>query len=173
MDAMRLEPVHGTGGPREWAVRDGVDSWACSATVRRVMRGNRSRDTAPELAVRRLVHAAGLRYRVDARPEPLLRRRADLVFSRPRVAVFVDGCFWHGCPEHYVAPATNPGYWWAKVSANAARDADTTVALEDAGWRVLRFWTHVPAAEAANSVVQAVRQRRAGRQGTRRDRRAA
>ncbi|WP_254126481.1 very short patch repair endonuclease [Amycolatopsis sp. CA-230715] len=132
-------------------------SWASSPVVRRVMRANTSRDTGPERAVRRLVHAAGLRYRVDARPEPSLRRRADLVFTRARVAVFVDGCFWHGCPAHYSPPGTNSGYWAAKIAANAERDAETTALLRDAGWTVLRGWEHEPARDLAARVVEAVR----------------
>lgn len=122
------------------------------------MRGNRRRDTRPELAVRRLVHAAGLRYRVDYAPLPSHRRlKADLVFTRARIAVFVDGCFWHGCPQHYVASKTNPDYWAPKIAANAERDVRSTALLVDAGWTVLRFWTHTPAAEIAAAVVEAVR----------------
>ncbi len=81
------------------------------------MLGNRSRDTQPELAVRRLVHAAGLRYRVDYAPlRDRLRLRADIVFTRAKVAVFVDGCFWHGCPEHHTGAKTNAEFWSAKVT---------------------------------------------------------
>ena len=84
----------------------------------------RTRDTAPELAVRRLLHAMGLRYRVDRQPLPGLRRRADLVFGPARVAVYIDGCFWHGCPEHgNPRPRANSGYWPAKIQRNQARDA--------------------------------------------------
>ncbi|WP_436892219.1 very short patch repair endonuclease [Nocardiopsis dassonvillei] len=121
------------------------------------MRANRGRDTGPELALRRLVHAAGLRYRVSARPLPALRRTADLVFTRRRVAVFVDGCFWHGCPEHHTRARTNAAYWADKVAANRARDADTDRRLAEAGWTVLRFWEHEDPAAAAARVVAAVR----------------
>lgn len=120
------------------------------------MQGNRSRDTAPELAVRRLVHAMGLRYRVDARPLPTLRRKADLVFTRRRVAVFIDGCFWHGCPQHHRQPTANSDYWAAKVARNRARDAATDEALTAAGWTVLRFWAHQPPAVVADAVRAAV-----------------
>ena len=106
------------------------------------MQAIRSRDTAPERLVRRLVHAQGLRYRVAARPLPDLRRTADLVFRPVKVAVFIDGCYWHGCPEHYVPPKTNSGYWSGKVARNMARDVDTNQRLRDAGWTVLRFWEH-------------------------------
>jgi DNA mismatch endonuclease (patch repair protein) len=120
------------------------------------MQGNRSRDTAPELAVRKLVHGMGLRYRVNARPLPTLRRTADLVFTRRRVAVFIDGCFWHGCPEHHRAPRANSDYWTEKVARNRARDAATDATLTAAGWTVLRFWAHRPPSEVANEVRAAV-----------------
>lgn len=122
------------------------------------MRGNRSRDTKPELAVRRLVHASGLRYRVDFAPLRGRRRlRADLVFTRAKVAVFVDGCFWHGCPEHHVAAKTNAEFWAAKVTGNRDRDARTNSALREAGWTVLRFWEHEDPAAVAATIVDVVR----------------
>src|SRR5512132_850639 len=99
----------------------GQESWASSEAVRRVMQANRPRDTAPEWAVRRAVHALGLRYRVSVRPEPTIRRTADLVFTRARVAVFIDGCFWHGCPEHASWPKANADWWRAKIEANQRR----------------------------------------------------
>lgn len=106
------------------------------------MRANRGRDTGPEMQVRRLVHAAGLRYRVNARPERDLRRTVDLLFRRPKVAVLIDGCFWHGCPEHHQAPKSNATFWSEKITANRARDAQTTESLTRRGWLVLRFWEH-------------------------------
>lgn len=132
-------------------------SWASSSAARRVMRGNRRRDTSPELAVRRLVHAMGLRYRVDVQPLPSLRRRADLVFSRRRLAVFIDGCYWHGCDRHFVPPRTNATYWAAKVAANAARDRDTDATLRAAGWRVFRFWEHEDPEVVAEAIRAAAR----------------
>lgn len=127
------------------------------------MRANRSRDTKPELALRRAVHARGLRYRVAARPMPELRRTADLVFTRQKVAVFMDGCFWHGCEEHHTRPAANGSYWAEKVRRNRERDQDTTSRLTEAGWVVLRFWEHEDPAAAALAVETAVRARRAER----------
>lgn len=106
------------------------------------MQGNKGRDTAPELAVRRLLHAAGLRYRVNYRPLPGLRRTADIVFTRKKIAVFIDGCFWHSCPEHATSPKANSDYWLPKLEANRARDADTNAQLRAAGWTVLRYWEH-------------------------------
>ncbi len=116
------------------------------------MQGNRGRDNAPEVAVRRLLHARGLRYRLQIAPLPELRRTADIAFPRQRIAVFIDGCYWHGCPEHYTAPVSNAEFWREKVERNRARDADTTARLEAAGWSVLRFWTHTDPESIANSI---------------------
>ena len=133
------------------------DSWASSPGRRRNMQANRSRDTKPELEVRRALHQLGLRYRVAIAPEPSLRRRADIVFTRARVAVFIDGCFWHGCPEHGRATFNhNAEYWPTKIAANMARDADTTVKLDQAGWHVLRYWEHEDAAEVVADIRRAV-----------------
>ncbi|MFG2938471.1 very short patch repair endonuclease [Streptomyces sp. NPDC048282] len=140
--------------PEPWIPPKG--SWASSAAKRRNMQAVRSRDTKPELLVRRLVHAHGLRYRVAARPLPELRRTADLVFRPAKVAVFIDGCYWHGCPEHYVSPKTNPGYWSDKVARNVERDRDTDKQLERAGWLVLRFWEHASAQASAAEIVEMV-----------------
>lgn len=135
-------------------------SWASNPRSRQVMLGNRSRDTKPELAVRRACHARGLRYRVDARPMPTLRRRADLVFPTERVAVFVDGCYWHGCPEHYVASKSNTDYWSEKIERNMKRDLDTDEALSAGGWEVVRVWQHENPDAAAEVVAVIVRARR-------------
>lgn len=132
-------------------------SWASSPASRKVMQGNRSRDTSPELAVRRLLHAAGLRYRVHFRPEPTLRRTADIVFTKQRVAIFIDGCYWHACPEHGTSARANADYWSAKLHRNVARDADTTARLEAAGWTVLRFWEHDNPLEVARVIASTVR----------------
>jgi len=130
-----------------------TDSWASSPGRRRNMQANRSRDTKPELDVRRAIHKLGLRYRVAIAPEPGLRRRADIVFTRARVAVFIDGCFWHGCPEHGRSSFNhNADYWPAKIAANVARDADTNERLHQAGWLVLRFWEHENAADVAEII---------------------
>ncbi|MEU5033779.1 very short patch repair endonuclease [Streptomyces rubiginosohelvolus] len=142
----------------EWTPPEG--SWASSAARRRNMQAIRSRDTKPERLIRRLVHANGLRYRVAARPLPDLRRTADMVFRPAKVAVFIDGCYWHGCPEHYVSPKTNPGYWSEKVARNIARDRDTDEQLSAAGWLVLRFWEHQSSDACALSIISAVRERR-------------
>lgn len=136
------------------------ESWASSAGARKTMQGNRGRDTKAEIAVRRLAHARGLRYLVNARPEPDLRRTVDLLFTRVRVAVFIDGCYWHGCPEHFTTPTTNAGYWSGKIGRNQARDLDTTCRLEERGWIVLRFWEHEEPASVAERIQQTVRRAR-------------
>lgn len=123
-------------------VRNVVESWATSPSVRRNMQANRRRDTNPELAVRRKLHAEGYRFRVDWALPFDRRRRADVAFTRKRVVVFIDGCFWHRCPEHYVPPKSHADYWETKTSRNAARDADTTRRMEELGWTVLRYWAH-------------------------------
>ena len=123
-----------------------------SPAVRDRFRRQRARDTAPELALRRLLHARGLRYRVDVAPLPGLRRRADLVFTRARLAVFVDGCFWHRCPQHGASPRNNAEWWRDKLDRNVQRDRDTDQVLSDSGWQVLRVWEHEPADLAAERV---------------------
>ena len=124
------------------------------------MVGNRSRDTRPELKVRSAVHRRGLRYRVGARPLPELRRTADLVFRPAKVAVFIDGCFWHGCPDHYAEPRTNTDYWSAKVARNMQRDLDTSSRLREAGWTVLRYWEHESVDDIAQEISDIVEARR-------------
>ena len=107
------------------------------------MLGNRRVDTKPEVLLRSLLHRAGLRFRKDRLIRLGVRRvRPDVVFGRQRVAVFMDGCFWHRCPEHGTMPATNHTYWLAKFQTNIARDARNNAALKDEGWRVIRIWEH-------------------------------
>ena len=133
-------------------------SWASSPGVARSMRSNTRRDTRPEIAIRQLLHARGLRYRVDMAPWSNKRRRADIVFTRQRLAVFIDGCFWHGCPEHGSIPETNREYWEPKLKRNRQRDRETTAMLEDEGWVVIRIWEHVPAEEAVEMIVDVLEQ---------------
>ncbi len=112
------------------------------------------------MAVRRAVWRRGLRYRVDLTPPPISRRRADLVFARERVAVYVDGCFWHGCPLHATTPKANAKWWREKLAANVERDRDTDKRLVDAGWAVVRIWEHEEPEAAADRVEAAVLERR-------------
>lgn len=130
-------------------------SWASSEASRNTMRANRRRDTRPELRIRRLLHAAGLRYRVDTAAGSDKRRRADIVFTRAKVAVFIDGCFWHGCPKHFVTPKANSDYWTPKIEANRRRDLDTTARLESEGWTVVRFWEHEDPQSVADVIIRA------------------
>ena len=134
-----------------------VGPFATTPGVRQRMQAVRRRDTAPEVALRRQVWALGLRYRVDARPLADLRRKADMVFTRVRVAVFVDGCFWHGCPGHGTQPLVNAGYWQPKLARTAERDLETNAALVAAGWAVVRVWEHEDPVSAAGRVMSAVR----------------
>ena len=141
-----------------------VESWASSPGSRAVMRANRGRDTRPERALRSAVHALGLRYRVDARPLPTMRRTADLVFPKAKVAVFMDGCFWHGCPQHHrKATGATAEFWTAKIEGNKERDRDTDQRLRDAGWKVIRVWEHEDPVQAAAQVAMCVRERQHGR----------
>ena len=108
----------------------------------RIMRSNRGTGTRPEIAVRKVLHARGFRYRVNARPVEHIRRTADILFTKQRLAIFIDGCFWHRCPDHGSQPKTNADYWTAKLERNVQRDKDTSERLTHAGWSVLRFWEH-------------------------------
>lgn len=102
------------------------------------MQSNRGRDTGPELALRRALWREGIRYRLRY-PLP---GRPDLVFPRKRLVVFVDGCFWHCCPEHGAKPKTNAEFWNKKLARNVARDREVTGILREEGWTVLRVWEH-------------------------------
>ncbi|MFJ3496435.1 very short patch repair endonuclease [Streptomyces sp. NPDC086091] len=122
-----------------------------------------SKDTGAELAVRRLLHAAGLRYRVEHPVPGMARRRMDVAFTRAKVAVLIDGCFWHGCPQHATRPKANAEWWRAKLDRNMARDRETTDHLTALGWVVLRFWEHEAPQDVALKVGATVRRRLAGR----------
>lgn len=119
------------------------------------------KDTAPEIALRRLLHAAGLRFRVGLPVPGMPRRSIDIAFPRAKVAVFVDGCFWHSCPEHATKPAANDAWWARKLAGNVERDAATTAHLETAGWTVIRVWEHEAPAEVAARVRALLRPERA------------
>ncbi|NDR53700.1 very short patch repair endonuclease [Actinomyces sp. 565] len=112
-----------------------------------------SRDTAPEVALRRALWRAGFRYRVQYVVPGLPRRKVDIAFTRRKVAVQVDGCFWHGCPEHCVPPTRNPEWWKWKIARNQARDRDTDEKLRVLGWVVVRVWEHEPVDSAFAQVV--------------------
>jgi DNA mismatch endonuclease (patch repair protein) len=121
------------------------------------MRANRGKNTAPEVRLRSALHRAGLRFRKDVRLDlPLARVRPDIVFPRRKLALFVDGCFWHGCPQHGELPASNREFWSDKLERNRRRDAAQTRALEAAGWTVLRAWEHEPIEAVVERVVALV-----------------
>ena len=116
----------------------------------------RQKGTRCEVELRRALHARGLRYRLQV---PLLTkplRVADIVFTRRKLAIFVDGCFWHGCPEHGTSPKSNADFWRDKIETNKRRDLDTTRRLTEAGWRVIRVWEHEDAEEAADRIMKAL-----------------
>ena len=119
------------------------------------MKANPSFDTKPEVALRAALHARGLRFRKNfpVAIHEARGTRVDVAFTRARVAIFVDGCFWHGCPIHGTMPKANPHYWPAKLARNRARDLLVTESLERDGWTVLRIWEHVPLAEAVETVL--------------------
>lgn len=118
-------------------------------------------DTETELRLRRSLYSAGLRYRLHTRPLPALRRTADIVFRPSRLAVFVDGCFWHGCPQHGSIPKTNTAFWSAKIKRNIERDEDTRQRLAEAGWLALQVWEHDDPSLVALTIAALVAERRA------------
>lgn len=130
---------------------------ASSPEVRRRMQRMPRRDTTPELAIRSILHRQGFRYRVHHQPLQGMRRRADIVFTARRVAVFVDGCFWHVCPIHGHVPKQNVAWWQEKIARNQRRDMAVDQALTDAGWAVCRFWAHEDPIMAAQRVTEVVR----------------
>lgn len=134
----------------------GKGSWASSSGTARSMRGNKRRDTQPEIKIRKLLHASGLRFRIDYSLQPGIRTKADIVFTRRRVAVYIDGCFWHGCPQHATYPKTNTEHWLPKLARNIERDRKTDAALQACGWTVIRIWEHVLPSDAAVLIARAV-----------------
>lgn len=122
------------------------------------MRANRGKDTAPELALRSELHRRGYRFRKNLRLDlaPGRRLRPDIVFQGLRLAVFVDGCYWHGCEQHRSIPTSNSAFWRAKIEGTRQRDAAHIEWLRSAGWTVLRCWEHEPVDQAADRVTEAL-----------------
>jgi len=131
-----------------------------SEAARKRMSSTGQRDTPPEWEIRRRLFARGFRYRVDAPVLSKPRRRADIVFPGIQVAVFVDGCFWHGCPLHGTWPKANADFWREKIETNRARDADTNRRLREEGWLVIRIWEHESPDDAVEKIVKLVEGRR-------------
>lgn len=128
---------------------------ASSAQVSARMSGLHRRDNAHEMALRRALHSLGLRYRVSYRVPGAPRRTIDVAFTGRKIAVFVDGCFWHGCVDHGTKPRSNPEWWQRKLLANQDRDRDTNRLLQEQGWTVVRIWEHESLASAVRRVVEA------------------
>lgn len=124
------------------------------------MRASKSRDTTPEKSLRKELHKRGLRYRIDARPIMELNRRADIVFRSAKVAIFVDGCFWHGCPKHGTQAKANAKFWKAKIRRNQERDAETNQLLKKTGWKVIRVWEHEKPEKASGKIYKIVTYRK-------------
>ena len=135
----------------------GITPAASSELVRMRMSKQRRRDTKPELQVRKALYSRGIRYRVDVRPEPDLRSRADIAWKRLRLAVFIDGCFWHSCPKHRTSPKTNKDWWEEKLRNNIIRDRRCDADLAARGWTVLRFWEHEDPVRIADSICTQIR----------------
>ena len=130
-----------------------------STETSRRMKSQKTRDTQCELKVRAVLHSKGLRYRVDTQPLKGLKRKADIVFRRTQVAVFIDGCFWHGCKKHREPSKTNTEWWTDKILSNQHRDRDTDIRLESEGWIVIRAWEHENPQHVAERVEVAVKGR--------------
>lgn len=130
---------------------------ASSAEARKRMQATKGRDTKPELVIRSKLHRMGFRFRVDLPLIPGSRKRADIVFPSARVAVFIDGCFWHGCPLHRSWPKQNGEFWRTKIEANIRRDMDSNAALTELGWQVIRIWEHERLDAAIERIIEAVR----------------
>ncbi len=126
------------------------------------MSRQRRSDTRPEVALRRELHGRGLRFRVDIPALATVRSRADIVFTKARIAIFVDGCFWHCCPEHATFPKANRAWWSEKLRRNVERDRETDAGLTGAGWSVIRVWEHEDPVTAAGRIEVEVRRRRGG-----------
>lgn len=125
-----------------------------SETVRRQMQAQRTSGTKIEIDVRRKLHAKGIRYRVDAKLLPKKRIRGDIVWSGRKIVVFMDGCFWHGCPLHSTTPTKNRDWWIQKLSQNRTRDRSTDLLLREAGWTVLRFWEHEDTDKVVETIIE-------------------
>jgi DNA mismatch endonuclease (patch repair protein) len=151
-----LSQVRKRGGDPSVRLRPVPSTPAVSERMRRARRTN----TGPEVALRSELHRRGLRFRIQ-RPLTFDRRRkADIAFPTEQVAVFVDGCFWHSCPEHATSPRANAEFWQEKLERNRARDLDTNRQLADGGWLVIRVWEHEDPAAAADRILSEVRSRR-------------
>jgi len=139
---------------------------ASAPSVRQRMQATLRRDTPPELKIRSLLHRRGYRFRVDARPLKSQKSRADIVLKRFRVAVYIDGCFWHGCPLHATWPKANASWWREKIESNRYRDARANAVLMASGWVVVRIWEHEDPSTALDRIVHQLESRPIGLSGS-------
>lgn len=144
--------IHNHPVPSDASFRPSTDARTSARLARQARK-----DTAAELALRRELHRRGLRYRVEHPVPGLPRRRMDIAFTRAKVAVFVDGCFWHACPEHGTNPTRNGGWWAEKLRRNVERDRETDAHLQALGWLVVRVWEHDSATCGADAVEATLR----------------
>ncbi len=142
-------------------------TWETNEGTSARMRKQPSKGTQPEMALRRVLYSRGLRYRLQWPVPGMPRRTIDIAFPRRKLAVFVDGCFWHGCPTHAVPPKRNAERWTTKIASNTVRDEETTKHLVGLQWTVIRFWEHEDAESAAEMVEQLVREAGTKKPGTR------
>lgn len=133
------------------------ESWASSPATRRSMQSNRSKDTSPERRLRSALHQRGFRFRKHVQVLQGRRGKPDVIFPRQKVAVFVDGCFWHGCPTHGTTPKTHTEYWGEKIERNRRLDTEVDASLIAQGWTVLRFWEHEPSEVMAEAVARVLK----------------
>jgi len=140
----------------EGSSRERPHPGSSSSAASRRMAAVRSRGTRGELELRQVLHRAGLRYRVQYPVADRPGRSVDIAFTRAKVAVFVDGCFWHGCPVHGTQSKANSAWWLEKIAKNQSRDAETNEHLASLGWTVIRIWEHVPPADAGRIVIEAL-----------------
>lgn len=129
---------------------------ASSPLVRRVMQANLPSNTQPEIILRSALHKAGLRFRKDVRPEPELKCKADIVLRKAKVCIFVDGCYWHGCPRHFETPKVNSEWWDEKIADNRRRDRKKRTRLRRFGWKVITIWEHDITASKLPRVVEGI-----------------
>jgi DNA mismatch endonuclease (patch repair protein) len=146
---------HGMGGKSKQlgTAKPNKSPAASSKAALNRMKAAKPRDTAPEIALRTILQEMGLTFCVDVSPIEDLRRRVDILFVEERVAVMIDGCYWHGCPQHGTWPKQNAEFWKAKIEANKRRDSDTNQRLEKAGWHVVRVWEHEAQKDAARRIL--------------------
>lgn len=160
MPARRKEPKHTASGLERSRSAPGDVGYPFPSTpsATAIMKANPSKNTRPELRLRTLLHACGLRYRTNypiraGEGRPIL---VDVAFTRLKLAIFMDGCFWHACPIHGSVPKANVAYWSPKLERTVERDRETTARLELAGWSVLRFWEHEEPREVCSRIAEAV-----------------